>query len=107
MGGTPFISDDALYLPVQDCTHTYGGSVGILKVELVTEQDFSAHLVGHITPEAFNHMYCDGCHTLSGCLGGGDALTFVDVKHMSTSWMRYLIDWQRRIRRFFTRHDTR
>lgn len=97
MGGTPFVHDGMLHLPVQDCSDTYGGALQILQVTSLSPTQFVAQPVQHIAAQSFGHTYGDGCHTLSAC---GQA-TLVDVKHISYSPMRLLIDWQRRLRRIW------
>lgn len=95
MGGTPFIHEGTLYLPMQDGTHTYGGALRILKVTRLTPEQFIAEEVRHIAPAQFGHAYADGCHTLSAC---GDSTLF-DVKRHDTSRKRFWIDMERRLRR--------
>jgi hypothetical protein len=94
MGGTPFLADGKLYLPTQDCTHTYGGAATLLRVDEL-EPSWNATAVRTITPTAFSDTFTDGLHTLSAC---GD-VTLFDVKRIERSPRRALIDLQRRWRR--------
>lgn len=95
MGGTPFVVEGMLYLPMQDCTHTYGGAINVLKVTALSPDNFVAEKTKTILPTGINPAYPNGLHTLSAC---GD-VTLLDVKRISHSPMRMLINWQRRLRR--------
>lgn len=95
-GGTPFVRDGALHLPVQDCTTTYGAAVSLLRIDDLTPSTFSARVVGRLEPGDLLTGHGDGLHTLSG---HGD-VTFIDVKGIRRSpaegWIRTLY----KIRRF-------
>lgn len=95
MGGTPFIHAGELYVPMQDCSTTYGGAITMLKVTTLSTTAFAAEQVRHITPEAFHPSFSDGMHTLSAC---GD-ITLLDVKRTLHSPIRRFIDTKRRLRR--------
>lgn len=94
MGGAPFFTDGKLYLPMQDCTQTYGGAVTLLRVDDLTPQ-WNASAVRTITPTAFSTAFTDGVHTLSAC----GEVTLLDVKRIERSPRRLAIDLQRRWRR--------
>lgn len=94
MGGTPFIHEERLYLPVQDCRKTYGGALRLLRVDSMTTHHFHAMVAHDIAASLFATGY-EGCHTLSACEG----FTLFDVKKTQYSAQRYLIDWQRRLKR--------
>ncbi|MFZ4124746.1 MAG: glucosamine inositolphosphorylceramide transferase family protein [Rickettsiales bacterium] len=94
MGGTPFIHEASLYLPMQDCRDSYGGALRLLRVDSLTSNDFAAEVVRDISPNVFASGY-EGCHTLSACFD----FTLFDVKNTQHSPQRHLIDWQRRIKR--------
>lgn len=94
MGGTPFVHQDALYLPMQDCRESYGGALRLLRVDELTPDHFHAEIVRDITPDSLASGY-EGCHTLSAC----GTLTLLDMKTTQHSAQRHLIDWQRRFRR--------
>jgi hypothetical protein len=98
MGGTPFIHEHQLYLPMQNCTHTYGGGITLLRVDTLTTDAFEAEPVKDIASAMFFHPYQDGCHTLSSC---GNK-TLIDVKLEHLSYKRRLLDTQRRMRRLFS-----
>lgn len=95
MGGTPFLHDGTLYLPVQDCSRTYGGALCLLRVDDLTPERFAATPQRSIGPHWLGHAYRDGCHTLSAC----GEVTLLDVKRHDPSRARILIDWQRKARR--------
>jgi hypothetical protein len=94
-GGTPFIIDNLIHLPVQNCKKTYGGEINILKIEKITENEFKATSVRSIKPN-LNKKYSDGLHTLSEC----KSVTLIDCKNHNYSPKRKWIDWQRRLGRF-------
>ncbi|MCX8666500.1 hypothetical protein J3T99_02520 [Acetobacteraceae bacterium B3987] len=76
-GGTPFIEDDEVVLPVQDCSETYGGGIRLLRISGFKKGRPSIcggdSIPLHI-PEIKD--YPDGMHTLSAA---GD-VTLVDFK---------------------------
>ncbi len=95
MGGTPFIHDGQLHLPMQDCEHTYGGASVILRVDALSTTRIETSITHRLTSDAFSSAYPDGMHTLSAC---GD-VTLIDVKRICHSPMRRVIDLERRARR--------
>jgi hypothetical protein len=97
-GGTPFVDDGALMLPVQDCTATYGGAIRLLRIHELTPDRFVAEAGPPLaTPETAGR-YADGLHTLSAC---GD-LTLIDVKRIDRSLGGPAIDLGRRLGRWRT-----
>jgi hypothetical protein len=63
--GTPFVYDNALYRPAQDCSATYGGRVAINRVSLLTVDDFAEETINFIEPVQ-GSGYAHGLHTISG-----------------------------------------
>ncbi len=92
-GGTPFIHENELYLPVQDCRDEYGAALNVLHVESL--DPFAARSVRTLLPTDIHTVHTDGLHTLSAC---GD-VTLFDVKHIERSGKRALINLQRRWQR--------
>ncbi len=92
-GGTPFVHEGALYLPVQDCSSTYGAAVTLLQIEQLAH--FAAKAARKLHPGELKTSFTDGLHTVSAC---GD-VTLFDVKHTERSPKRALINLQRRWRR--------
>lgn len=94
-GGTPFVREGRLVLPIQDSTHGYGSALRFLDITELTPDNFvattSAPLVAPPTIAPFDR----GLHTLSAA---GD-VTLVDVKRGITSWdgltMRPRREWRR------------
>ena len=80
-GGTPFVVDSVLHLPMQNCVGGYGVGINILRVDALTPETFSATIVTALSPEGLYPGYGDGLHTLAG---DGD-VTVLDVKKLSTS----------------------
>jgi hypothetical protein len=99
MGGTPFVHEGTLYLPMQDCTRTYGGGMTLLRVTHLSPTHFAAEIATQFGAAGFNPDYPDGIHTVSSC---GD-ITIIDVKRSFHSLLRRAIDWQRRLKRLITK----
>lgn len=88
MGGTPFVHDGALHLPVQDCSASYGGGLHVLRVNTLTPARFEAQITATLLPPAGAGAYADGLHTLSAA----GPVTLIDVKRRLRSWRRYAVD---------------
>lgn len=73
--GTPFLCGDHLYRPAQNNTKTYGGSIIINRVDVLTRHCFEEHAVQEVLPPAAS-PFQDGIHTLSAF---GD-WTLIDAK---------------------------
>jgi hypothetical protein len=95
-GGTPFVQDGVLTLPMQDCTATYGGAIRLLRIHELTPERFSAEAAAPLQPPETAAPYADGLHTLSAC---GD-LTLIDVKRTDRSFGGLAIDLGRRLGRW-------
>ena len=80
-GGSAFVHDGALYLPVQDCAMTYGAAINLLRIDVLSPDAFSAVVAKRFEPGHLLDGYGDGFHTLSG---HGD-VTFIDVKGIRQS----------------------
>jgi hypothetical protein len=98
MGGTPFIREGALYLPTQNGTHTYGGGMTLNKIETLSPTEFVSHPVAALEAPGWAAPFTQGIHTVSAC----DALTLFDVKRISHSPARALINLERRVTRLFS-----
>lgn len=94
-GGTPFIHENTIYVPTQDCTDDYGQAIRVLRVETLTTAEFSAEPINRLLPQRLHTTYQDGTHTLSQC---GD-VTLIDVKRIDHSPARRWINLERRLRR--------
>ena len=94
MGGTPFIDDDSVVLPTQDCTRTYGGALRLLEMPLasLSKPQLSSGALLQAPPSAM--PYTDGLHTLSAA---GD-FTLLDCKRVLWgSLHRIGVDLQRAV----------
>jgi hypothetical protein len=93
-GGTPFVGvDDKIILPVQDCSVSYGGSIRFLQFdELSATHVACEHLPHRLTGNLAEADYADGLHTFSTC---GD-VTLIDVKRISRSFSRHIVNLKRR-----------
>lgn len=80
-GGTAFVRDGLVHLPVQDCAAAYGAAVHLLRIDRLSTQDFSAAKVARFEAGDLSPGFHDGLHTLSG--HGG--VTCLDVKSVRRS----------------------
>jgi len=96
-GGLPFIINERLYLPVQDCSTTYGGGLNLIIIDQLSPEGFSAHLCHSMTAEGLNPDFKDGCHTLSWARSDTQNVLMIDVKHDYHSPM---VHWVRLVHRF-------
>lgn len=91
-GGTPFVADGALMLPVQDCSRTYGGAIRLLRIDQLGPDRFVAEAGPPILAPNCATPYVDGLHTLAGC----GPVTLIDVKRIDRSLGGAAIDLGRR-----------
>lgn len=98
-GGTPVVSDDAVWLPVQDCRRTYGGAIRPLRIATLTPDAFDAGPGAAITAPAACAPFAEGLHTLSGA----GPVTLVDMKRTDLSPRGIAIQIGREWRRFTSR----
>jgi hypothetical protein len=59
--GTPFIKDEILYRPSQDCSKIYGGKITINKVKILTPSQYLEETVTVINP---SQQFPEGTHTI-------------------------------------------
>jgi len=76
--GTPFVHDNRLYRPAQDCSRTYGARVVLNRITKLTPTEFEEQPVAMIEPYA-DSDYPHGLHTLSAA---GD-ITLLDGKRLT------------------------
>ena len=93
-GGTPFIHEGRLHLPVQDCTRTYGGDLRLLIVNVLTPDRFEAEATPILKPPMDAGRYTGGRHTLSAC----GPVTLIDAKWIKGSTQGLVIDVARKLR---------
>lgn len=94
-GGTAFVQDGALHLPVQDCGPTYGAAINLLRIDELTPETFRSTVTKRLQPDGLLPDHADGLHTLSG--HGG--ITCIDVKGIRQSQGEGLIRAQFKLRR--------
>lgn len=94
-GGTPFVRDGRLVLPIQDATRSYGSALRFLEVAALTPDRFVATASAPLVPPPQWSPFNRGLHTLSAA----GEVTLVDVKRGVTSWnsltMRPQREWRR------------
>jgi hypothetical protein len=97
-GGTAFLRDGTIELPVQDCTDGYGGALRKLSIGRLDEQGFEATDSAWLSPTAALSPFCRGLHTASAA----GLVTLIDVKRVESSLparaARSLGNWRRRRR---------
>lgn len=91
-GGTPFVRNGALVIPMQDCRRTYGGAIRPLTVTTLTPTAFAA-TAGDVVGAAGE----DGFHTVSAA---GD-VTLIDVKRFHLSAASLALDVRHVLRKAF------
>ncbi len=96
-GGTPFRGADGhWWLPVQDCSESYGGALRFLRVTSLTPDRVAVERAGErLTGALLSATHVDGLHTLSGC----GPVTLFDAKRVVRSFGRYAVDVERFVRR--------
>lgn len=97
-GGTPFILEDRLVLPVQDCTGTYGRGVRPLYFDTLSREKISVQL-GSLIKKPSEIKPAQGMHTLSAA---GD-ITLIDVKYKVLTPQIIIIEAQRALKKFLKR----
>lgn len=87
-GGTPFLLDGRLVIPVQDNVGTYGAAIRLLEIDTLTIDRFEATVGARIAPPPSAGQYREGLHTLSAC----GEITLIDVKRIDRSGRGWMID---------------
>ncbi len=93
-GGTPYVADGLVSLPVQDCSRTYGGAIRILRFTRLSPDGIETELGAPIAPPLAG-AYRDGLHTLAAC----GPVTLIDAKRIDRSGRGWLIDLRRALDR--------
>jgi hypothetical protein len=76
-GGTPFVHENCLYRPAQDCSSTYGARVVLNRVTKLTPTEFVEETEAAAEPYA-DSDYPHGLHTLSAA----GSVTLLDGKYI-------------------------
>jgi hypothetical protein len=87
-GGTPVVCGNALVVPLQDCSRTYGGGIRALKIRRLGPDIFEAELGPAMVGGQAFAPYVDGFHTLSAC----GNVTLFDAKRIDRSPGKWLVD---------------
>ena len=98
-GGTAFLLDGAIILPVQDCTRTYGGSIRPLRIRTLTDNSFEAELGDELLPPKHATPFIEGLHTLSAA----GPVTLLDMKRTELSLLGLSIEARREMRKLLGR----
>lgn len=96
-GGTAFVMDSRLVLPVQDCSRTYGGAIRALTIERLTTEVFEATLGPPLLSPASFAPYVEGLHTLASA----GPVTLIDVKRTELSLHGLSIEIRREARKLW------
>jgi len=84
--GHLFIHNGTAYRPAQDSSLTYGGSIRVHRIDVLTPDKFEESEVNHLQPEQLSGSYHSGWHTISIC---GDGC-LVDGKRSITDPLKLL-----------------
>jgi len=82
--GTPFIHEDQLFRPAQDCSKTYGGRIILNRIKTLTISQFEEESVCFVEPQG-DSLYPDGVHTISSAGG----VTIIDGKRFDYSLLHF------------------
>ena len=77
-GGAAFHRDGVLYLPGQDCRHTYGGALTLNRVDILTTERFASTPAAVLDAKLWRTEFQDGLHHLAPA---GPQHTLIDVKN--------------------------
>ena len=94
-GGTPILRDGAILLPVQDCSTTYGGAIGLLRITTLTPDRFEARLEEGLRAPPGMAPFTEGLHTFSAA----GPVTLIDVKRTELSVHGLAVQLGERVRR--------
>ena len=97
-GGTPFVRDGQLVLPVQDCSVTYGGAMRALYINKLTPELFEAEASGALYAPGSGD-YREGFHTMTAAGG----FTLIDAKRTHLSPLTLALDVGHAIRKLARR----
>ena len=102
-GGTPLVIDGRVMLPVQDCTHTYGGGIRALWLDVLTPEKVVC-VPGPVLPiPASFAPYTEGLHTLSAA----GPVTLIDMKRTELSLHGLGVEAQHAVRKQMRRFRQR
>lgn len=98
MGGTPYVDNGNLILPVQDCSSSYGGALRLLEMPLGSLAAPQLTRGAWLKAPASSAPYTDGLHTLSA-VGN---VTLIDTRRdVVGSPLRMAVDLKRTVRKWF------
>jgi hypothetical protein len=92
--GTPFIYKGSWYRPAQNCSVTYGGSICLKRIDLLSTNEFKETLVKEVFAPS-NSPYSKGIHTLSAF----DNKTLIDGKHFYFDYRHFTYELKRKLKR--------
>ncbi|HBC07526.1 MAG TPA: hypothetical protein DC046_08085 [Rhodospirillaceae bacterium] len=89
-GGTPFLWQDQLVRPTQDCSTTYGAAIVLNRIDILTPTKFGETPIARIEPDPTSY-YRHGVHTLNVI----DGIIIVDAKRHARHLLAPLYRWLR------------
>lgn len=95
--GTPFFCEGSWYRPAQNCSATYGGSISVKKIELLSATEFKETLVKEVFPPR-DSPYSKGIHTLS-TFGNK---TLIDGKHFYFDYRHFMHELKRKLKKILS-----
>tara|TARA_R110002096_G_scaffold83876_1_gene194134 strand:- start:6297 stop:7928 length:1632 start_codon:yes stop_codon:yes gene_type:complete len=96
--GTPFIKNGKLYRPAQNCLNTYGGSIRIQELIVLTETNYEEQTVNELFPN-LRSDYPSGIHTIAS-FGN---YTLIDGKKHQFSLTNLVTSSKRKLNRLLKR----
>ena len=97
-GGTPFLLNNKLYRPAQDCSSSYGSAVIINEVIELDENTFKEQATKRIVPHK-SWRYNKGLHTLS--IAG--RFIIIDAKRYSFNFNNFITVLRKKQKRIFNK----
>lgn len=92
--GTPFIANNNLYRPAQDCSESYGHQVTINKIVKLSLDEFEEVIIKTIEPIK-DVPYPSGIHTLSSA----GEYTLIDARRSHFVWANFTFQLNRKIKK--------
>jgi len=85
--GTPFFHEGKIIRPSQDSSRSYGGSIKLNEITILSENEYHEVYIKTLNPNIFGDRYTNGIHTISKV---GNK-TIIDGKRINYSFRNILI----------------
>lgn len=98
--GTPFLYNNKLCRPVQDCAKTYGDKLHITQIEKLSPTEFNEKIIETIMP-VDNSSFYGGIHTINS----DGKNTVIDGKRFIFIYENFIFQLKRKILKLFKSND--